>query len=166
VVRQDFLEFCPLAWIIMLPGHSRGKRRGRSLRGRPHAKRQPPPCKKRTRDMVATIVAYQSRHSEDVKKEVEAMEDRVKLKRGKTSSDEVKASIRWLILNIGFSKSKESKHAKITDLHWQIKELIACGFTSKPRGGCQEDTILQRLDQLDSKYNALDFRYDALINAI
>jgi len=74
------------------------------------------------------------------------MEDRIELNMDRTTSDEV---------NVGFSKSKESKYPMTIDLYWHMKELLTCGIESRLRGGCwEEDIILQRVGQSNPKYDA------------
>jgi hypothetical protein len=58
-----------------------------------------------------------------------------------------------------FSKSRESKYSNIIDLYYHIERLISSGIQNIPRGGFQQDVILQRINELESNY-------DAFINAI
>jgi hypothetical protein len=91
-----------------------------------------------------------------VRREVDTMKEKVRMKRDITSSAKVDVEIRWIIPNTGFSMSKESKYTKTVNLCWHIKDLIPCGIKSR---GIEENTILQMLEQMD-------FMYDVLINAI
>jgi hypothetical protein len=84
-----------------------------------------------------------------VRREVNAMEDRVGMKRGRTSNVEEDVEIMKLIPYISFAKNKESKYTKIVVSYWHMKVLLACVIKSK---GIQENTFLQWIDQLDSKY--------------
>jgi hypothetical protein len=102
---------------------------------------------KKTRDAIVIASSYQSRHSKAKRREVEAMEDRVRMKKGRTLTAKVGAEIRKLNLDTNFSKGKESKYTKTIAMYWHIKELLACGID---RRGLQENIVLQRLDQLDS----------------
>ena len=56
------------------------------------------------------------------------------------------------IFENGYSKSRESKYTKIVKLYWHVRELIACVIESR---GTRDDVFPQKLDQLNSKYEAL-----------
>jgi hypothetical protein len=64
------------------------------------------------------------------------------------------------------SKSRDYKYAEMLELYWQVKGLVAFAIES----GNQNSEILQRLDDLDKKYDnnlaQLDSRYDGPTKAI
>jgi hypothetical protein len=59
---------------------------------------------------------YHKRFSIDIKAEVEDIEDKVKEKRGNTSTKEANEKIHW-IPDTGFSRSRDTKFFRMVELY-------------------------------------------------
>jgi hypothetical protein len=76
--------------------------------------------------MIAT--GYQFRHSENNRKHVELQKSHIQKKRPQTPDQEVDEVVGWVIPDPRHSRGRDSKYAKIVDLYWHVKEIIACNM--------------------------------------
>jgi hypothetical protein len=54
-----------------------------------------------------------------------------------------------VIPNLGHSKGRDPKYAKIVDLYWHVKEMIAYNI-----GKQEVNHVIKKLKQMESKYDA------------
>lgn len=95
---------------------------------------------------------YKRRFPTAIKEEVERTENLVREKHGNTSSNNIDAELMDWIPDKGFSWSKDAKYFKLVELYWYNKSFIVQVVEEH---GVQQQGILDKLDFLDRKYEAL-----------
>lgn len=155
-LREETIDYIPPHLIYDGPEENMGDD-GRKRRGRPpksqkweevgHSHR--PPAGSSSRDgigkvkVVAIRKGYQRHHSETIRNQVELMEDRIRQKRTQTPDSVVDEEVGKVISDHGHSRSRDLKYAKMVDLYWHVKEMMASNF------GRQEiHPIMEKLDQM------------------